>query len=142
MSMVHVNWHPDARELRKFGLTVLIGLGLVGALLWCGFWPFGEPNARAATVVWVVGAVIGGLGLTGMPVALPGYWLWMSIAFVMGNIMSRVVLTLFYVGIILPIGLVMRLIGRDKLQLRRPRGSSCWCDVEQPADRARYRRQF
>ncbi|MHC4886765.1 MAG: SxtJ family membrane protein [Planctomycetota bacterium] len=137
MSLVAIDWNPDAKGLRSFGVSMLVGFGLIGLVVW---W---KVSLAAATGCWIFGAVAGVLGLTGTKAAMPIYKVWMGIAFVMGSIMGRILLGLFYYGMITPMGLVMRLQGRDKLQLKpRPTGESYWCDSPTTDDPARYKRQF
>ena len=143
MSFVSINWKPDAKELRKFGWAMLIGFGLIGLALmaWPWDWPF--PRApRAAVVCWVFGAVAGLLGLTGTRAALPIYCVWMGVAFVMGNIVSRVVIAGIYFLVITPMGLAMRLTGRNKLQLKRRDVPTYWIERERKDGDRDYERQF
>lgn len=141
MSFVQIDWHPDRKGLRSFGVSMLAGFGLIGLAFYLG-WPF-SPNVKVAYGCWIFGFVSGILGLTGTKVALPFYWLWMGIAFIMGNIMSRLLIASFFYFMITPMGLFMRLIGRDKLALRRRTCDTYWCDVPPPTtDRRRYERQF
>jgi hypothetical protein len=137
MSMVDISWRPDPQALRKFGLVVMIGLGIIGLLV--QFW-FDNPSA--ATFIYFSGPVLGLPALSGTVIGLPGYWLWMGVAFVMGNFMSRVLLTLIYYVLITPIAIGRRLLGNDKLRLRKPPVDSYWSDVEMDNDLARFERQF
>jgi hypothetical protein len=137
MSLVSIDWHPDSRALRRFGLTVVVGAGAIGALLW--FW---SEATTAALVAWGAGAALGLPGLTGTRLALPGYWLWMGVAFVLGSVMGRVMLGAVWFGLITPMGLVMRLGGRDRLTLRRRDAPSCWIDLPPPDGPERHERQF
>lgn len=136
MSMIDIDWRPAPRELRKFGVVVMIGFGVIGSVLHFGF---GEPVT--ARVLWAAGAVLGVPALTGTVIGLPGYWLWMGVAFVMGNIVSRVLLTVIYYGLITPIGLLRRLLGHDPLQ-RRKRKGSYWHDIERGSGDTGYERLF
>lgn len=137
MSLVQINWKASKKDLFWFGVCMIVGFGLIGGLLW---W---KAYRTAAIVCWVVAGVCGGLGLTRTSAALPFYWAWMSIAFVLGNIISRLVLAVFFYGMITPMGLVMRLCGRDKLTLRRRTVDTYWVDAAPPApDKSRYERQF
>ena len=136
MSLVQINWHPGRKELRNFGLGMIIGFGLIGAMfLW-------KHHLTVAIACWVFGGVAGLLGLTQTKAALSVYWAWMGVALVTGNIMSRVVLTVFYYGMVTPMALIMRLIGRDKLQLRRRKKDTYWLDAENASDKRQYERQF
>lgn len=137
MSMVRIDWHPDAPALRRFGVVVLVAFAIIGAVF-----RFGTDDPEVGVWVWIAGAVLGLPGLTGTVVALPGYWVWMGIAFVMGNIMSRVLLTAIYYGMFTPIGLARRMLGKDPLQLRRRDTRSYWRDLEGGSASTGYERQF
>ncbi len=143
MSLVQINWHPDARELRKFGVTMLAGFGLIGLALhvWPWAWPF-HRNPDAARVCYAVAAGVGLLGITGTRAALLVYWPWMGMAFLAGNVMSRILLAVFYYGMITPMGLAMRLVGRDRLNIRRNDRKTYWEDMPPVTDRSRYEHQF
>lgn len=121
MSIVKINWHPDKKELRKFGIVVTIGLVLVGLLA-----QFAFNNPTGAWAAYIGAALLGLPALTGTAVALPGYRLWMGIAFVMGNILNRVLLTLIYFFLFTPLGWVRRACRKDPLQLCRPNTNSYW----------------
>ncbi len=146
MSLVEINWRPEAGELRKFGLAMIAGFGVMGLFFylrdvhsatWVD-WSIGTlPMA-----LWIGGGLAGLLGLSGRKAGLPVYWTWMGIAFVMGNIVSRVFLMLLYYGLVTPMGFFMRLSGRDKLMLRRREVGSYWCDVPPLKHESPYHRQF
>ena len=55
---------------------------------------------------------------------------WMRIAMVIGNFISRYVLTIIYAIVVLPFGLVVRIFG-DPLAIRGKR-SSAWTDIKHP----------
>jgi hypothetical protein len=135
MALVEINWRPDARELRKFGVAMIVGFGLLALVAWWRHHPV------TAEVLAGIGAGAGLLGLSGTKAALIVYWPWMSIAFVMGNVISRVLVALFFFLVITPMGLVMRLLGRDKLQ-RKNKRKTYWDDLPPPQEKERYERQF
>jgi hypothetical protein len=138
-ALVEVSWRPEARDLRRFGAGLVIGFGLLGASLHFG-WPLAQCGTAAAAI-WIAGGAAGGLALTGTRAALPFYLAWMGFAWVMGNLVSRLVLTLVFILFILPMGLFFRLIGRDRLGLRG-KTDSYWADADLPEDIERYDRQF
>ncbi len=45
--------------------------------------------------------------------------LWFGLSHVLGNVMSKVVLTLVFFIVVTPIGLARRLLGKDSLQLKK-----------------------
>ncbi len=136
MSMVDINWRPEPKALRKFGLTVMIGFGIIGLVI-----QFGADNLQGAYAAYIAGAVLGVPALTGTVIALPGYWVWMGVAFVMGNIISRVLLSIFFYLLITPMGVFRRLV-HDKLLLKRPDRSSYWFDLPADGGKDRIERQF
>ncbi|MFH0911097.1 MAG: hypothetical protein V1918_06305 [Planctomycetota bacterium] len=144
MALVTINWKPGRRELKAFGWAMILGFGLIGLAF--AFWPWARPirpNLSIAIGCWAFGVFAGVLGWSGSRAALLVYWPWMGVAFVFGNILSRILIAVFFYGMITPMGLCMRLLGRDRLHLRR-RGdeTTYWRDVPQAEDKARYERQF
>jgi hypothetical protein len=124
-------------DLRKFGITMAVGLGILGAIfLWRGK---GEPM-----VFFGLAALFLVLGLA-LPVVLrPVQRAWMAFAIVLGWVMTRVILVvLFFVGVT-PVALIARLVGKRFLALGfEPDRSSYWERREKP-DRGmeRYESQF
>jgi hypothetical protein len=51
---------------------------------------------------------------------------WDKIGYVLGIINTFVLLTLFYFVILTPLGLVMRLFGKDMLKLKRNKHDTYW----------------
>ncbi len=143
MSLVKLNWKPSPKELRQFGAIFGIGFLLIGLAKYFWIWNrLFERDEKLGTILILTGVVVGAIGLTGTKLALPFYWFWFGIAFVLGNIMSRIVITLIYYGVITPMGLVARLSGRDKLQLKKRAVQSYWQDISLPSDPEKYKRQF
>jgi hypothetical protein len=92
-------------------------------------------------VLWAVGvalaasAMVPGLGR----VAYLAVYL---ISGVIGYGVSRGVLTAMFYLVFLPIGLALRLSGRDLLKLRRPAADTMWLPHAQRTDPDSYYRQF
>lgn len=102
------------KALRSFGL--LVGTVLLGLAAWVGW--------RSGAGALAYGLGVGGGGLIGLGLAAPGvlrplYRVWMALALVLGYVMTRVLLTLVFFLAVTPIGLVMRLLGKDPMH-RRP----------------------
>lgn len=143
MSLIKLNWTPGKKELRSFGAIFLAGFVLIGLVKY--FWPFERVLTQNKTVgFWliVLGVIVGAIGLTGTKLALPFYWLWLGIAFVMGNIMSRIIITAIYFLVFTPMRFISSLAGRDKLQLKKPATDSYWLDISLPKEVEKYERQF
>jgi hypothetical protein len=143
MPFVQLNWKPNKKELRQFGAIFMGGFVLIGLVKY--FWPFERFITRNETVgFWLIamGMIVGAIGLTGSRFALPLYWSWLGIAYVMGNIISRVIMGVIYYLIFTPMRLIGNLMGRDKLQLKKPQTNSYWLDISFPTEKEQYERQF
>lgn len=115
-----VNWNPSTREIRIFGVILMVGFALVSALLiWRGKAIVARPLFSAACVVGLVSIafpVVGGLF----------YRAWMGLGFCMGFVVSKIILTLIFFCIFTPVALVFRMMGRDALQRKRIARDSYW----------------
>jgi Saxitoxin biosynthesis operon protein SxtJ len=126
------------RDLRKFGLVV----GGVFALLtiWC--WWRGKP---VYPYLLVPAAPLLILGLV-WPNSLKWVYLgWMSVALLMGLVVSTILLTLFFYLVVTPVGLLARAAGKDFLSRRlAPEAKSYWIPraASPRKQRAQYERQF
>ena len=139
MALVKINWRPHDSELRRFGVVAVIGFSILGGLfIWQRFAP--------ALIIgsFALAAVSGLSAFLAPKAAMPVYWLSMTFAWLMGHIMSRLLLFLIYYLLITPLALAMRLAARDRLVLnRRPEAYTYWLDaMPQPSDPRRYQRQF
>ena len=102
------NIKSGKKHLREFGLTVGVVLIVLGGIaMWRG--------RPAALYLMTAGAIFGALGLTVPVVLKPLQKIWMGLGIVLGFFVSRVVLSILFYGIITPIGLVMKLFGKDVL---------------------------
>jgi len=121
--------------LRKFGLTVGGVFALISAvLLWRGEW---EWTAVRAGLAGAGGALIV-LGVLAPVVLRPVHRVWMTLAFAMGFVMTRVILTLAFFGVVTPIGVLMRALGKDPLPKHRdPEAESYWIVREAPTPSSR-----
>src|SRR5258705_879417 len=127
----------EPRDLRKFGLTV----GAVFLLL--GVW-FVFRHKPWHAWFWVPGALLVLLGALA-PRALEQVYIgWMTLAFVLGFVVSTVLLTIFFYVVVTPVGLVARLFGKDFLERKWSNAPSYWlvrpaANVTHPIE---YERQF
>ena len=57
----------------------------------------------------------------------------MTVSFYVGQIVSRISLTVFFLLVVTPLGLLLRVFGKDLLQLKRkPTAHSYWHSVNRP----------
>lgn len=125
------------KEVRKFGVMfAIICLAVAGYSFYRGgaAWP------------WFLGGsaffILGGLVLRS--VLRPIYIGWMKFAFVLGWVNTRLLLGVFFYGILTPIGLIMRLFGWDPLTRKIDRRAvSYWVKrAPAPFDPKRYEQLF
>ena len=124
------------KELRQFGLVV----GAVFSVI--GLWPLifrGEPVR-----LWAIG--IGGLLIAcgGMiPSALtPVHKGWMWIGHILGWINTRILLGIVFYGLVTPIGLGLRLLGKDPMRQAFDESSTTYRVVRAPRPRSHMKYQF
>lgn len=136
--MIDLNLNPSKKELRQFSIALIVATAVVGGLLW---WKLG-PNPWSQRL-WIGGPVLGLLGLL-VPIAMKPLFIALSVlAFPIGLVIGTLALTLVYYGVITPVGLVFRLIGRDPLQRRFDRGASTyWITRNVRPGAKRYFQQF
>jgi hypothetical protein len=97
------------KELRKFGFTIGIFLAIVaGFLLW-------KEKPAAEIFAYIAGTFLVA-GLLAPPVLKPIYLGWMSFAVVMGFFMTKVILILLFSLAFVPVGIVIRVLGKDPLK--------------------------
>lgn len=121
------------KSLRSFGLVVGgVLLAIAAVVFWRSGW-------AAGTAVYVLGSIGGILVLLGavLPTVLkPAYMVWMGLAVVLGYIMTRVILTIVFYLVVTPIGILMRVFGRDPLDRKlEPNAPTYWRDKEYDDDR-------
>ncbi len=128
---------PERKDLRNLGLVFCAAFCvLAGISIWKGgqAWPW---------LLAVAGLMLA-LGLL-LPAALrPLYKVWMSFAVIMGFFMSRIILGIVFYLVVTPIGLIMRLLGKDILDQKWDRGApTYWKQRERGAfDRRRAEKMF
>ena len=118
-------------ELRRFGWVMAGPLTLLGGWFWwrgsaVAPWLFAAAAAFAVTATVIPG------------VLAPVERAWMRLAWVMSAVMTRVILTLSFFLVITPFGWLLKLLGKDLLDLERdPARESYWMPVEEdgPATR-------
>jgi hypothetical protein len=148
MSVVRIDWNPDESGYRKFGLSVFIGFTIIGAIVWLVGGSLAETR-ETGRLVWgplpwftILPAAVLVLSVAAPRACRPLYLGWMSIAFVMGTIVSTVILALIYWAMFGFVATIFRLRKRDRLVLREPSGRSTWMGASTAASRERYERQF
>jgi hypothetical protein len=129
---------PSTRTLRQFGLLGLGFFGLAAGRQWHAHGP-----TVAAETLGALAVALGVVGLLKPCWLRPVFVAWTLAVTPIGWLLSQVLLGLLYYGLLTPLGLVFRLLGRDALGLRRrPGQASYWTAKPSPTDASRYLRQF
>lgn len=128
--------HVSHKELRAFGL--LIG----GVFLLIGLWPMlvrAEPPRLWAVVL---GGGLMALGLVAPPSLRPAHRIWMKVGHVLGFINTRILLGVIYYGLLTPMGLVRRALGKDTLQRAFAADAETYRVLKSPRDPSHVKHQF
>ena len=123
-------------ELRNFGL--IVG-GIFGAL---AIWP---AIIRGGSVrLWMVAlaAVLILPALVAPRVLAPAHRAWMALGNILGWVNTRLVLGLIFFGLITPMGLVLRLTGRDPMRRAFDPNATTYRVPQTPRPGAHMLRQF
>ena len=138
MSNFRVNRNPTPRELRGFGLLLLLFVALVGAV---ARWQFEAPTA--ALVIWSAGGALAALYWAASPLRRPILVGWMYAALPIGWTVSHLMIGVVYFAVVTPIGLLSRLIRGDTLHRRPDRAEhSYWIERPRRSGTRGYLRQF
>jgi hypothetical protein len=134
-ALQHVNWDPDARELKRFAVAMLVGFGVIGGVF----------AIRAGGVTGLTLALWGaGLALAASTLARAlgrkSYLAVYVVSGLIGAVVSRVILVLMFLLVFVPLGVLLRLTGKDFLG-RKP-GATMWRKVDGERDAYSYYRQF
>lgn len=128
-------------DLRKFGFLMGTVLAAISGII---LWRRGLPPTDAATILGATSLAFFALAAAFPQTLRPVYLVWMSIAIALGFVMTRVILTLVFLLVVTPIGLVMRALGKDPLT-KGPDDSleSYWIPkVYRTRDRERLRKYY
>jgi hypothetical protein len=106
---------------RKFGALVGGPLALIGALL--GLW---KGRMVAGLVFGVPGIVLVLLAAAAPSLLAAPHRAWLKFSHVLGTINAFVFLSIVFFLILAPLGLFLRLFGRDELRRRGPAPVSGW----------------
>ena len=136
--MIAINWNPDRKELRQFSAALFVFTLLVGGVLW---WKLG-PN-RISQTLWIGGPLLSIVGLAVPPVMRPVFIGLSLLAFPIGYVIGFVALASVYYLLITPIGLALRLFGRDSMHRTFDRDSTTyWIRRRESLPAKRYFQQF
>jgi cation transport ATPase len=128
----------EKKEARRFALILAAILGLLGLL---ALWKHHSSRAQACLAAAMLAPVLAYLAY---PAWIRFFRAWTKFAEVLGWVMTRIILTLFFYALLTPYGLVARLFRKDPLDLSwKRRKPGYWIEKPMAApERERYERQY
>ena len=122
--------------LRQFGLMV------GGVFLLIGLWPF--VWRQEPVRIWAVmpGSILAAAGLVAPGLLKHVHQGWMFIGHVMGWINTRIILGLLFYGIVTPMGIVMKVAGRDPMRRAFEPDAQTYRVIRQPRPASHMKNMF
>ena len=134
--MERKNQQPSTKDLRQFGLLV----GGVFAII--GLWPIVFRSESPRLWAMILGSLLIVLGVIAPQSLKQVYGGWMKVGQVLGSINTKIILAIIYYLLITPMGLVMRLMGKDPMHRALAQGTDTYRIVRTPRPRQHMRNQF
>ncbi|MHC4587320.1 MAG: hypothetical protein ACYS3N_22570 [Planctomycetota bacterium] len=139
MSLIEINWSPNRKELRKFGIIFLIASTLIALLLYL----LKGLGIQWMAVIFAVGFVIFLSSMLSLKVTRGIYLGLILLTLPIGLVVSFTLMAIFYFLLLMPIGLIFRLSGRDALGRKFDSTvDSYWIPRQPPDSLDRYFHQF
>ena len=145
--LVEINFNPDDKTLRQFGIIALVGFGVLAALAYYErlVFAFGLGASRVPLAVALASlGVVAALFSLVAPRANRALYVGLTLlAFPIGFVLSYVIMGTLFFLIIGPIAVFFRLFGRDALHKRYdPDAPSYWQKARPARDKESYFHQY
>ena len=139
MAILSINWKPTPRELRWFSALLIVFFGAVA-----GVWWLRSGQTTGPAILFGAASSVGALGLAVPRAVRWAYVGWMVAVWPIGCATSYLLLAGIFFGVITPIGLCLRLLGRDPMHKAFDRSVTTYWIPRSPEepDSSRYFRQF
>ena len=123
----------DKKGLRKFGITT----GAIIVALFALFFPWIFDATSMPVWPWILAALLWVPALLIPSMLRPVYTTWMKIGHGIGWVNTRIILGVLFYVLVLPMGLIMRLFGKDPMARRLDKSASSYRieSVSEPKDR-------
>jgi hypothetical protein len=133
----HVQWHPDRNELRRFATSMFVGFAVIGLIV---AWRAGQ-FGKSTFVCWGIGMTLTIAAFVPILGRIAYLCVYVPTS-IIGYIVSHIVLALIFFFLFVPLGVLLRLMGKDLLDLRSVPGQTKRRRVREVRDENRYYRQF
>lgn len=131
------NLKTDHKSLRVFSITIFFALLVFGGLLLYkgnhhGYW------LLIASLIFILA------GFFAPDFLRLIYVYWMGLAFIMSYFVSRIILAILFYGLFLPVGLGLKIFGKNLLRIKiEPDQSSYWSRKEvKGSSKGQYEKPF
>ena len=139
MPLIEVNWNPGNRELRRFAWIAALGSVAIAVVL---HWAEGL-DLRWCALIAAAGGAVAISPFVSLGITKAIYQVLVGATLPIGLVTSLLLMGLVYYGLVTPIGLLFRLMGRDVLHRRfDPKAGTYWLEHRPPAGPERYFQQF
>ena len=138
MALIQLNWDPSPRELRQFTVIWFPAcFAVIGGLVY-----YHSGSLTAAAILWAVGLVLSVAGLIWPTLMRLIFVSWMTLAYPIGWAVGHLMLAIIFYLVLTPIGLIMRLLGRDPAERQFNRSAPTYWVAHNPGGNVeRYFRQ-
>jgi hypothetical protein len=136
--MIDLNLNPSRKELKFFAIGIIVVFSIVALVIYRkhGSVPVPATIAGVAAVVGIIGYFVPGF-------IRYVYVPWIIAAYPIGWVVSHVLLGVIFFGVVTPLALIMKLVGRDPMQRAfDPSAKTYWIERPQNQTTNRYFRQF
>ena len=125
------------KDLRKFGITMGSAFAILGIFFW---WR----DKDFSLYFLIVSPVFIVFGLALPNVLKPVQKAWLTFSKILGRFMTGLILTILFYAVVTPIGLFLRLMGKDPLAIKSsPAVESYWVfKKEKTVNREDYEKQY
>ena len=118
---------------RSFGLLFFL------VFLIISLWPLSyEGEIRIVTLIISIIFLI--LGLINSNILKPLNFLWMKFGILLGRVISPIVMGIIFFFVVTPIGLLMKILGKDIINLKKNNRKTYW--IEKKYIKSNMRKQF
>lgn len=145
--LVEINFNPDTKTLRQFGVIAFVGFGVLAALAYYEKLVFsfglGEARVPVVTTLAALGIIALVLSLVAPKANRILYVGLTLLAFPIGFVLSYVIMGALYFLVIGPIAVAFRLFGRDPMHRGYdPNAATYWSTARPPRDKESYFHQY
>jgi len=139
MGLIQTNWNPTSKQLRDFAKITPLATALLALLLYL----FKNLPLSYALGLFLAGVAVFLVDKLSQKPTKALYLCLMAISFPIGTVVAFVLLAVVYYLIFTPVGLLLRLLGRDPLNRKfDPDASTYWIPHKQTTNPERYFHQY